>query len=168
MNLALLNPKVWFELACAAVVAGLLWYAYHWAYMNGARDVQASFDAYKAQVTANALQAQAQAANDSTGFQTSLGNLTDAYIKKQRELANAKSAYDGVLSAFEATNSGAAAPNSPAARNPNGTAGLETELLGNCAAALVKLAEEADGLEARIVGLQAYAADIEKIYGVKK
>ena len=170
MNLALLNPKVWFELACVAVVAGLLWYAYHWAYMNGFKAEEAEFNAYKVQVVASALAAQKAADSDKSAFQTSLENLTDAYIKeKSAHVATATSAANSLrdLQTALAAARSASASNPATPGSTDGTAGSISELFGTCATTLVKLAEEADTLEERVVGLQAYATYIQKTYGVK-
>jgi len=43
MNFALLSPRVWLELIGVALIAALIWYAYHWAYANGERDANAVY-----------------------------------------------------------------------------------------------------------------------------
>ena len=35
MNLALINPKVWFEIAIVAILAATGWYGYNWVYDRG-------------------------------------------------------------------------------------------------------------------------------------
>ena len=63
MNLALINPKVWLELALAALIAGACWWGYTTIYNRGAESVQVKWDAEKhdqaeqsAKIAANALQ----------------------------------------------------------------------------------------------------------------
>jgi uncharacterized protein YihD (DUF1040 family) len=128
--------------------------------MNGARDVRAEFDAYKLKETQVALQQDVSNRAKEQAFQSSLENLTDAYIKKQHELADAKSTNGKLLDGFNSTLSSKSAPDSPSARSANGSAGLESQLLGDCAVTLTKLAEEADGLEARLVALQTYVKEV--------
>jgi hypothetical protein len=53
-----------------------------------------------------------------------------------------------------------ASADSTASPGPHGSAGIERELLGQCAAALVGMAAQADRLEARIVGLQGYVTNV--------
>jgi cell division septum initiation protein DivIVA len=55
-----------------------------------------------------------------------------------------------------------AAPVSAASGSTNGTGGLERELLGNCAAALVGMAQAAQRLEAKVIGLQDYVKGLAK------
>ena len=62
MSLALINPKVWLELALVAVLVFCGWYAYNAIYDRGAASVQAKWEAEKlataqasAKVTADAL-----------------------------------------------------------------------------------------------------------------
>lgn len=160
MNFALLNPKVWFEIACVAILAGAIWFAYHWAYSNGARDVQIKFDAYKTEQVQMAQQQEAANRLKEQGFQTSLENLTNAYIKEHSAHLAAAASANSMLDSFNAALGSKAAPDSPAARVPDGGAGPEQELLGNCASTLVRLAAEADRLEEVIVGLQTYIKDI--------
>lgn len=161
MNFALLNPKVWLEIACIAIVAGAIWFAYHWAYSNGARDVQIKFDAYKTEQVQMAQQQEAANRLKEQGFQTSVENISNAYIKEHSaHLASVASA-NSMLDSFNASLGSAATKDSPTPASPNGTtAGLDTQLLGNCAGALVRLAEAADGLEEQVVGLQAYVSAI--------
>jgi len=63
MNLALINPRVWVELALAAALAGLCWWGYTTVFERGAASVQVKWDAERqaqseqsAKVAADALQ----------------------------------------------------------------------------------------------------------------
>jgi len=159
-TLALLNPRVWLEIAIVAIVGYVLWFAYHWAYNNGANSVQVKFDAYKAQQLAQMVQAEQDARAKEQAFNTSLENLTNAYITQKNALAAAHATNGKLLDGFNAALSSPIGKDSPAAGGTHAGTGPEQELLGNCAAALVRLAEEADGLEARLVGLQSYIKDV--------
>jgi len=62
MNLALINPRVWVELALAAALAGLCWWGYTAVFERGAESVQVKWDAERqaqaeqsAKVAADAL-----------------------------------------------------------------------------------------------------------------
>lgn len=62
MNLELLSPRVWLEIAVAALIAGACWWAYNAVYDRGAQSVQIEWDkdkaaqaAASAKVTADAL-----------------------------------------------------------------------------------------------------------------
>lgn len=57
MNLALINPKVWLELAVAAILASACWYGYNWVYDRGSEHVQAKWDAVEKDRTAAVLKA---------------------------------------------------------------------------------------------------------------
>jgi len=46
MNLALINPKVWLELALAALVVGVCWWGYSAIYNRGAESVQVRWDVH--------------------------------------------------------------------------------------------------------------------------
>jgi hypothetical protein len=134
--------------------------------MNGARDVQARFDAFRVQETQMALQADAANRAKEQALNLSLENLTNAYIQKQHDLATAKSHTDSMLQSFQAAlaaANGAVGSDPAAPGGTNASAGPEHDILSSCAATLVKLAEEADGLEARIVGLQAYIKDVVQV-----
>jgi hypothetical protein len=45
---ALLSPKVWIEIAVAALIAGVCWWGYNTVYNRGAESVQVKWDAEKA------------------------------------------------------------------------------------------------------------------------
>ena len=148
----LLNWRVWLVVATFVALSATGWKGYD----LGKESVQSEFDKYKAEQVAQALKVDSDNRAKEQGMQLSLENLTNAYIKNQKtNSANAAAANDS-LRQLQATISDPSSADSPASRSTDGRAGLEQELLGNCAATLVRLAQEADGLEARLVGLQTY------------
>lgn len=86
------------------------------------------------------------------------------YVDEKRKAATAalaaESALDGLRNELSKPTACAAPSDPAAAERVAGAARLERQLLGACAEALTNLAAEADGLEARIVGLQAYVRDV--------
>jgi hypothetical protein len=82
MNLALINPKVWLEIAIIAVLAGAGWYGYNWIYERGAATVQAKWNAERLQIT----QQSAQITADALSTTKALQDASD----KQREVSNAQ------------------------------------------------------------------------------
>jgi hypothetical protein len=153
---ALLNWRVW-----AAIGLAVLLGASHWkAYTLGEKSVQSDFDAYINKQVAQELASEQDARAKEQAFQTSLENLTNAYITQKNALAAAHNTNGKLLDGFNTALNSPAGKDSPAGSGAHGSAGLEQELLGNCAATLVRLAEEADGLEARLVGLQSYVKSV--------
>ena len=47
MNLALINPRVWLEIAVVAILVACGWYGYNAIYDRGAEHVQVKWDAEK-------------------------------------------------------------------------------------------------------------------------
>ena len=82
MNLALINPKVWLELAIAAALAGLCWWGYGVVYDRGAASVQAQWDKERAQIDAQS----AKVAADALATTKTLA----ATIETQRSNSNAQ------------------------------------------------------------------------------
>lgn len=150
-----LNWRLWAALVVAVFLAGT-----HWkAYTEGGKSVQAAWDAERAQVAAEKVAALLQARKKEQ-------DLNDKVRKVSNDYRNEKAAHDATsvqlndsLRQFEIANSGAGQDSTGTGR-ANGTGGLEQELLGNCARTLVLLGQEADRLEAKVVGLQAYIAAI--------
>lgn len=159
MNLALLNPKVWLELAIVAIVAGAIWFAYHWAYNQGVNATQVKFDAYKTQQLAQAMQSEQDARAKEQAFQVSLENLTNAYItEKTARINDARNAANSLRELQ-------AAIGSPAPINSQTPIGLDDtararSVVGECAATVQKMAELLDASEGRLKALQAYVKSI--------
>ena len=81
-------------------------------------------------------------------------NLDDA----KRSAAGARTELDGLRDILAAAPASAAS--SPTSRGVVAAGGPEYELLGNCAATLQAMAEAADRLEQKVIGLQDWAKSI--------
>ena len=55
MNLALINPRVWLELAVVALIAVVCWWGYDAIYARGEAHKQLELDEYKLQITEQSL-----------------------------------------------------------------------------------------------------------------
>ena len=159
----LLNWRVWFVIGSIAALCT----AGYRGYKAGEAHVQGQFDAYKLQAQADYTKALAEANAKTQGFQTSLENLTDAYIKNQQNHAVAINAASGKLRDFQSALSHTDTCSATAPSSADGSTQPINQLFGDCAAALVELAKEADGLEEQVVGLQAYANAAHKFFGEK-
>jgi hypothetical protein len=82
MNLALINPRVWLEIALAAAIAGFCWWGYNAVYDRGAASVQAEWDKDKAAQ----LEATNAALRDAAAATAALQAKADA----QRKAKNAQ------------------------------------------------------------------------------
>ena len=80
MNLALLSPKVWLEIAAAALIAFCVWYGYNWIYDRGAASVQVKWDKEKQSIAEQS----AKIAADALATTKSL----TVTIEQQRSTAN--------------------------------------------------------------------------------
>lgn len=74
--------------------------------------------------------------------------------------AGAQSELGRLRDELAAPTAGAAGSDTRPTERADGAAGLERELLGQCATALVAVAAEADRLEAVVVGLQGYVREV--------
>ena len=153
--LGLLNWRVWAAILIAVFLAGT-----HWkAYKEGGKSVEAAWNAEKLTQANDKLEAVKAARIKEQDLNAKVRKVSDDY-------RNEKAAHDATavqlndsLRQFEIANSGAG--KDPARTTGTiGPGGLESELLGNCARTLVLLGQEADRLEAKVVGLQAYIAAI--------
>lgn len=82
MNLALINPKVWLEIAAAAIIAGACWWGYNTVYDRGADAVQRKWDAVEQERSAQSAKVSADALQVTKDLQAS--------ADKQREKSNAQ------------------------------------------------------------------------------
>lgn len=150
-----LNWRLWAALVVAVFLAGT-----HWkAYTEGSKSVQAAWNAERVQVANEKIAAALQARKKEQ-------DLNDKVRKVSNDYRNEKAAHDATavqlndsLRQFEIANGGAS-KDTASTTGANGTGGLEQELLGNCARTLVLLGQEADRLEAKVIGLQAYITAI--------
>lgn len=137
----------------AAAVAGGLWRVY-------VKGDTAGYTRAQAEYQAQALEAERQARAAEKRMAETRTEVEKRYAQETRAAAAAADAARSELDQLRvelAGSSGGSTPSNPAAPGrPDGATGLVHELLGHCAEALTGLAGEADRLEARVVGLQAY------------
>jgi hypothetical protein len=155
----LLSPRVLIAIA----LVGILSFTHFAAYRGGKAAVRAEWDKDIAVRAEAALKAE-QAARAKEQALTQARQQTEVkYVEEKRKAAAAAAAAKSDLDRLRDT---LAAPGGETCRDPGaasrvaGASRLESELLGHCAQALTDLAAEADRLEARIVGLQAYVKDV--------
>jgi hypothetical protein len=127
----------------------------------GASRVQALWDADKLLQQQRALTEIAKNEAKEQAFQTTLGNLTNAYIKDKADhhasaVAAANSLRD-LQDELNAANRGAAAGVAAAAGGANDPSVLR-QVVGECAAVVQKMADAADATEDKLKGLQAWIA----------
>lgn len=82
MNFALLSPKVWLEIAIAALISAACWYGYHLIYERGADHVQRKWDS----VERERAEASAKVAADALAITKDL----QAKMDQQRGESNAQ------------------------------------------------------------------------------
>jgi hypothetical protein len=137
----------WVRLTLAMAVA-LALAATHWkAYVAGQNDVRVKYQAAALEAEQELVAAKQKA--------------EAAYVQEKRKAAiasaGARDALDGLRDAIAERDAAQAAAT---CTRVDAGAGLERELLGQCAQALVGVAAQADGLEALVVGLQGYVKNV--------
>lgn len=155
----LLDPKVWIAIALAVFVATVGTVSYR----AGGKSVQARWNAQKAADMQTRLK-QEQTWRAREQELVAAKNASEVkYVQLKKRLENdsagARSELDRLRAAL-AARAGGPAQNSAASAGADGGAGLERQLLGSCAQALVGLAATADRLEAQVVGLQGYVSNV--------
>lgn len=157
--LYLLNPKVWIAVVVLVFLAG----THVGAYRSGRAAIQTKWDLQVAKQKEEALKAEQAARSKEQALVAAKDQAEKRYaeLKKQTAVAvaGAKSELDGLRNELAAAGSAASQDASACPRTAS-RAGLESELLGHCAKTLVGLAEEADRLEALVVGLQGYVKNV--------
>jgi len=142
MNFALINPKVWLELAIVGIIGLAAWYGYNAIYDRGATSVQTKWDEQQRQqdIASAKVQADALAVTKS---------LQDA-ANKQREISNAQitalnSHLASALTSLQQRPSRSDPSGLP--QNPASGAGCTpSQLFREDASVALKLAGEADNL----------------------
>lgn len=157
----LLNPRVW----AALVLAAFLAFTHFTAYRSGRAHVRAAWDKDIAVRAEASLKAEQEARAKEQALIKSRQQAEVKYAEEKRKAAaaaaGAKSELDRLRDELAQPAPARSTPSDPAAaERAAGAARLERELLGACATALTDLASEADRLEARIVGLQAYVKNV--------
>jgi MFS superfamily sulfate permease-like transporter len=155
----LLNPRTWI----AALVVAILAFTHFSAYRLGKGALKREWDRSVAEQKEAVIKAQEQARQIEQSLVAALHNTEKKYVE-QRQKANLAAA--GASAELErlrnaiAVRERAATQDSAPTTRADGGAGLESDLLGHCAKALVGLAQEADRLEAVVVGLQGYVKSV--------
>lgn len=144
----------WVRLTLAMAVA-LALAATHWkAYVAGQNDVRVKYQAA-------ALEAEKAARAKEQELVAAKQKAEAAYVQEKRKAAiasaGARDALDGLRDAIAERDAAQAATT---CTRVDAGVGLERELLGQCAQALVGVAAQADGLEALVVGLQGYVKNV--------
>lgn len=155
----LLNPRVWIALALAAVLG----FTHFSTYRMGKAVVRAEWDKDKAARVAQAMAAEQAARAREQQLVAERQKAEEVYVQQKRKAA---AAVAGALTELDRLRDELAAPGGRACKDPAapagayGGAGLESDLLGHCATALVRMAQEADRLETVVVGLQGYVKNV--------
>lgn len=158
--MAWFNPYRW--LALLALLAAL----FSWHYFDKKSAIEkAVTDVYTAATQAALVQSEA-ARKKEKALNLTLNKVRSDYARQKAINDDLSRSLDVGLRDFQTTNSSTANNDTPRNDTPRapgtyGTGGLESELLGHCAATLVELAKEADRLEGKVVGLQAYINSIK-------
>ena len=157
----LLNPRVIIGLVFVVVLGA----THFTAYRSGRAVVRAAWEKEKAELTAKALDAERQNRAKEKQLLLQKQHAEAQYVDQKRKAATAalasQSALDSLRNELAQSTPTCPTPADPsAASRAAGAARLERELLGDCAKTLTDLAAEADRLEARIVGLQAYVKQV--------
>jgi hypothetical protein len=148
-----------FLTALMVVLAGTHWKAYH----AGGAAVQAKWDKDASQRAQQALQAEQAARKREQDLATQKRIVEERYANDKRKAAaaaaGARSELDRLRSEISRPACTGADCDSAAARGVDAGA-VERQLLGQCAAALVGVAQDADRLAATVIGLQAYVRSV--------
>ncbi len=144
----------WIRLTLATAVA-LFLAGTHWKlYVAGQNSVRAQYQAA-------ALKAEQAAREQEQALSKAKQKAEAAYVNEKRKAAAAAASADRALDGLRVALAEREAAADPATcTRIDAGVGLERELLGSCAAALVGLAKEADRLEALVVGLQGYVRNV--------
>lgn len=156
----LLSPKLW--IAVAAIVAAIV--SNTVAYRAGKATVRAQWNEEKVtQLEAARQQEAAFRAREQqliAAKQESETKYVELKKRFERSAAGAQSELGKLRDELASRGNQPAAQGAASCAGADGRAGLERELLGHCAAALVGVAQEADRLEAIVVGLQGYVRGV--------
>jgi ribosomal protein L29 len=155
----LLNPRVWI----AALVVAIFAFTHFTAYRFGKGTVKREWDRSVAEQREAVIKAQEEARQIEQTLVAALHNTEKKYVEQRQKAsvaaAGATAELERLRRAIAARERAATQDPAPAARVDGGT-GLESDLLGHCAKALVGMAQEADRLEAVVVGLQGYVKNV--------
>ena len=148
-----------FLTALLLVLTGTHWKAYH----AGGAAVQARWDKDAAQRVQQALQAEQDARKREQDLAAEMQNVEKRYANDKRKAAAAAAGAQSELDRLRSEISRpacAGASCDPAATRGADAEAVERQLLGQCAAALVGVAQEADRLATTVIGLQDYVRSV--------
>ena len=152
-----------YRYAIVAVLAVALC-ATHWkAYVVGKTTVMSQWQQEKLTLAQEALKAEQVARQKEQQLVVAKEKAEKQYVDEKRKAAVAAASASAELDRLRdvlANNNRKESAGSCAVPGINARAGLEQELLGQCAGTLVSLAAEADRLETVIVGLQSYVKNV--------
>lgn len=150
----LLNWRLWAAAILATALAASHWKAYHSGKTHGKSEVQAEWDAD----TLQALK------DDKKNTKERLEKNAKVDHKFQIEKAKLQAKSDSANAALNGLRDtlNSAKTDNPTAACRVDAGGTERELLGQCAATLVRLAKEADRVESKLTGLQDYVNQVVK------
>lgn len=155
-----LDPRMWLAVLMAV---GLSYGVGHWRGDSAGRAlVRADWDKDVAARTVLALAAEQAARAKEQTLQANNAKVSADYEKQKASNRRLAVNLDDSVRQFQAALGNAASPNAAAAPGTHGTGGLERELLGSCSKSLAELAQTADRLEGKVVGLQSYVAEVCK------
>lgn len=141
----------------AALAAWGTWQVQGWRYNTQISQIQ--------KMHAEQLQkAEKAARNREQSLSVFRQQAEERYVQEKTRAAaaasRARAELDGLRDALYASRPGPVAKDAATAGRADGAARPEGELLGQCAAALVGMAAEADRLAAQVVGLQGYVKGV--------
>jgi len=162
MNLALINPKVWLELALAALVVGVCWWGYSAIYNRGAESVQVRWDAERQDQAEQSAKIAANALATTTALAATIENQrNDTYAQIATLNATVANAVIGLRNR-PARDSAGGVPINPATGAASGATGAD--LLRQDGEFLVRESARADRLRLQLVQCQAqYSAAREAL-----
>jgi len=149
-------------IAAGIVTVGLIFT--HWfAYSAGQEHTQVRWDRQVSEQKTQALKAQDQAREKERNLIAERQKVEEKYVQQKRkddlDAAAARTELERLRDEL-ASPGRQACPDTASSGRAYAGVGLERELLGHCATALVGLAQEADRLEGLVVGLQGYVRNV--------
>jgi hypothetical protein len=146
------------------VVLSALSLSHYFVYNKGQDAVQVQWDKEKLAVAKAEADAADKALQKLQTLQAEKQKVDQLYVQEKRKAAVAASSAQRELDRLRDTiasgDTTESDNGSSTVTRVDGRAGLEQELLGQCAATLVAMAAEADRLETVVVGLQSYVKNI--------
>jgi hypothetical protein len=153
MNFAIINPKVWLEIAIVVIIAATAWLGYNWVYNRGAESVQAKWDKERAVVAEQSAKAAADALETTKKLAETIDQQRDQTNAQITALNNSLSnAITGLRNRPSRTDTGSV-PVNPTTGTAIGATGAD--LLRQDSEFLVREAARADKLRLQLAQCQA-------------